>query len=117
MDLRAQTDTPSGAGNPPEVLNKAASTVQNVLDTTDQTADRAADKVKQVTGQIRTGQQKVAEAVQRATSAAGEWRERAYALRDKPEEWMDSAAESIRAQPFKAIAIAFVAGWIFGKLR
>lgn len=118
MDLRAQTDTSSAAGgDAPEVLNKAASTVQNVLDSTDQVADRAAEKVKQVTGRIRTGQDKIAGAVQQATAAAGEWRDKAFALREKPEQWMESAAGAIRARPFQAVVIAFVAGWIYGKLR
>lgn len=115
MDLRAQTDNQSGGGAAPELVNKAASTVQNMLDTSDQAVDEAAEKVKQVTGRLRTGQDKVVDAVHRATEAAGEYREKAAALAQMPEQWMQSASESIRAQPIKAVAIAFVAGWVYGR--
>ena len=112
MDLKAQTNTQSGGG---ESMEKAASTVQNVLDTTDQAADQAAEKVKQMTERLRTGQDKVVDAVHRATEAAGEYREKAAGLAQLPEQWMQTASESIRAQPFKAVAIAFVAGWVYGR--
>ena len=114
MDLRAQSDNPQSAGATPE-LNKAASTVQNVLDTTDQAAEQAAEKVKQMTGQLRAGRARIVDAVHKATEAAGEYGEKATGLMHKPEEWVQSASQYIRAQPFKSVAIAFVAGWFYGR--
>ena len=112
MDLQAQTNTQQGGG---EITPKAASTVQNVLDSTDKVVDQAADKVKQVTGKLRTGQDAMSDAVHRAAEAAGEYREKAASLAQMPEQWVQTASQSIRAQPFKAVAIAFVAGWVYGR--
>lgn len=115
MDIRAQTENGAGGNAAPEMLDKAGSTVQKVLDSTDRAADRAAETVKQATQRLRTGQERVAEAVQRATTAADGYKQRAMGLAQKPEEWVHSTSEYIQAQPFKSVAIAFVAGWIYGR--
>ena len=118
MDLRAQSqdqDQSSSPGAGADVLSTAASTVHDVLSTSGQPQSEGA--VKTVAKRLpRSAHAPLYEAVHAAAEAADTLEQEASGLMRRKERLLKATTDYIDASPLKAVGIAFLAGWVVGRI-
>ena len=100
------TNTNPSAGGASATLNSVSDTAHELVDKIGGPADQAASKIRQV------GHSAVDKAVDAAAPAA-QWIEQKQAY---VQDQLKSTTDYVTANPLKAIAIAFVAGVVFGRI-
>jgi ElaB/YqjD/DUF883 family membrane-anchored ribosome-binding protein len=119
MDLRAQSQNRSGSSSisngAADVLGTAASTVRDVLSAAEQPQREGV--VKTVAKRPPpTGHSAVYDAVHAAAEAADTLEQEASGLMRRKERLLDASRAYVDASPLKAVGIAFVAGWVLGRI-
>jgi ElaB/YqjD/DUF883 family membrane-anchored ribosome-binding protein len=122
MDLNAQnpgsgSSSGGGTSQAADIPGAAASTVHDVLERAESAIGEAAEKVRPVVSKMpQTAQAPLYEAVHAAADAAASLREGADDLVRREEALLASATRYIRANPRQALGIAFVAGFLIGRI-
>jgi ElaB/YqjD/DUF883 family membrane-anchored ribosome-binding protein len=126
MDLRAQgqedgsaTSGNSGGNSAPaaSVLGTAASTVHDVLEKAEHAAGPAAEMVKPVVSRLpQSAQAPIYEAVHSAAAAAATMPAQAEGFIARQQHRLEPAAQYVQDKPIQAVAIAFTAGWLIGRI-
>ena len=117
MDLRAQdqSESPAPLGAGADVLSTAASTVRDVLSTPAQ--PETTPKVRTIATRLpQSVHAPLYEAVHSAAEAADMLREEAGAFAHRKEQVLKATTDYIDASPLKSVGIAFVAGWLIGRI-
>ena len=117
MDLRAQSQDQNQSPSPgaADVLSTAASTVRDVLSTSDSLPTENA--VKPVAKRLpRSAHAPLYEAVHAATEAADALEQQAEGMMRSPQRMLKATTDYVDASPLKAVGIAFLAGWIVGRI-
>jgi ElaB/YqjD/DUF883 family membrane-anchored ribosome-binding protein len=119
MDLRAQSQSQSQSssiGNgAADVLSTAASTVRDVLRTAEQPQSEGV--VKTVAKRLpHTAHSAVYDAVHAAADAADTVEQEASGLMRRKERLLHATTAYVDASPLQTVAIAFVAGWVLGRI-
>jgi ElaB/YqjD/DUF883 family membrane-anchored ribosome-binding protein len=117
MDLRAQSQngsSPIGTGAA-DVLSTAASTVRDVLSAAEQPQSEGV--VKSVTKRLpNTAHAPLYEAVHAAAEAADTLEQEAKGFSARKERLLHATTAYVDASPLQAVGIAFVAGWVLGRI-
>jgi ElaB/YqjD/DUF883 family membrane-anchored ribosome-binding protein len=126
MDLRAQgqedgwaTSGNSGgiSAQPASVLSTAASTVHDVLEKAENAAGPAAERVKPVVSRLpQSAQAPIYDAVHSAAAAAATLPAQAEGFVRRQQQRLEPAAQYVQQKPLQAVAIAFTAGWLIGRI-
>ena len=109
-------NAPNSTAKPSDLQGTAASTVHDVLERAENAVDEAADKVKPVVSKMpQAAQAPLYGAVHAATDAASSLREGAEELMQREHTLLGAATRYIKANPRKALRIAFIAGFVVGR--
>jgi ElaB/YqjD/DUF883 family membrane-anchored ribosome-binding protein len=114
MDLNAQNqDSGTSTAKTGDLQGTAASIVHDVLEG----AQSAADKVKPVVSKMpHAAQAPLYQAVHAAADAAASIEDKAGDLIERESAMLESATGYVRANPRRAIGIAFVAGFLVARI-
>ena len=111
MDLNAQNqDSGAATAKPGDLQGTAASIVRDVLERAESSSFDAADKVKPAVAKIpQAAQAQLQQAVHAAAGAAASMRETERSVAGSVEHY-------VRANPRRAVAIAFLTGLFVGRI-
>ena len=98
--------------------NVGKSTIDAVADQARATADRLAGRATDAISSAKTAiHETVDNAADRATAATQWASDKVNAAKQAPSDLIETGAEYIRAQPYRAVAIGLAVGYLIGKLR
>jgi ElaB/YqjD/DUF883 family membrane-anchored ribosome-binding protein len=117
MNKQVQNNDPLTGNRIDESAERVKQATSNVVASTKDAVDRAADQVE---AGLHTATDKAAGAANRATDKAAELSDRGREVYDetmnRADAWLETARDYVREKPVQSVAIALGAGWLLGRI-
>jgi ElaB/YqjD/DUF883 family membrane-anchored ribosome-binding protein len=105
------------SAQPASVLSAAVSTVHDVLEKAENAAEQGPGKVSPVVSLLpQSAHAPLSEAVHSAAEAAAALPAKAEGVIAEQQQRFETAARYVREKPLQAVAVAFAAAWMIGRI-